>query len=168
MSHRAKQGSAAVYWDAYYITPLHFLMLDIIGTYHCLCSIMSDSLCPYDCSPPGSSVHEIFQARLQYQRGLLFPPPGLLPDPGIDLVAPLSPALAGRFFMTEPGNYLSLTLRSGPSRPQGVLVVRNPSASAGDPREANSILELRRAPGEGNGNSLQNSCLENPMDRGAW
>ena len=25
-----------------------------------------------------------------------------------------------------------------------------------------------RAPGEGNGNTLQNSCLENPMDRGAW
>ena len=50
----------------------------------------------------------------------------------------------------------------------GGSVVKNPSASAGDPREASSILELRRAPGEGNGNSLQNSCLENPMDRGAW
>ena len=31
-----------------------------------------------------------------------------------------------------------------------------------------SIPGLRRSPGEGNGNSLQYSCLENPMDRGAW
>ena len=31
-----------------------------------------------------------------------------------------------------------------------------------------SILELGRSSGEGNGNPLQYSCLENPMDRGAW
>ena len=31
-----------------------------------------------------------------------------------------------------------------------------------------SIPGSRRSPGEGNGNPLQNSCLENPMDRGAW
>ena len=31
-----------------------------------------------------------------------------------------------------------------------------------------SVPELRRSPGEGNGNPLQYSCLENPMDRGAW
>ena len=37
--------------------------------------------------------------------------------------------------------------------------------NAGDPR---SILGLGRSPGEGNGNPLQYSCLENPMDRGAW
>ena len=30
------------------------------------------------------------------------------------------------------------------------------------------IPGLRRSPGEGNGNALQYSCLENPMDRGAW
>ena len=30
------------------------------------------------------------------------------------------------------------------------------------------IPGLGRSPGEGNGNSLQYSCLENPMDRGAW
>ena len=36
--------------------------------------------------------------------------------------------------------------------------------SAGDP---GSIPESRRSPGEGNGNPLQYSCLENPMDRGA-
>jgi len=31
-----------------------------------------------------------------------------------------------------------------------------------------SILGLQRSPGEGNGNPLQYSCLENPMDKGAW
>ena len=30
------------------------------------------------------------------------------------------------------------------------------------------IPELRRSPGGGHGNPLQDSCLENPMDRGAW
>jgi len=34
--------------------------------------------------------------------------------------------------------------------------------------DAGLILGLRRSPGEGNGNPLQDSCLENPMDRGAW
>ena len=37
--------------------------------------------------------------------------------------------------------------------------------NAGDPA---SISGLGRSPGEGNGNPLQYSCLENPMDRGAW
>jgi len=31
-----------------------------------------------------------------------------------------------------------------------------------------SVPELERSPGEGHGNSLEYSCLENPMDRGAW
>jgi len=31
-----------------------------------------------------------------------------------------------------------------------------------------SILELGRSPGEGHGKPIQYSCLENPMDRGAW
>ena len=36
------------------------------------------------------------------------------------------------------------------------------------PGDLGSILGLRRSPGEGNGNPLQHSCLENTMDRGAW
>ena len=47
-------------------------------------------------------------------------------------------------------------------------VVKNPPANAGDTRDMGSIPGLGRAPGEGNGNPLQYSCLENPMDRGAW
>ena len=46
--------------------------------------------------------------------------------------------------------------------------VKNPPAKAGDAGDAGLILESRRSPGEGNGNLLQYSCLENPMDRGAW
>ena len=48
------------------------------------------------------------------------------------------------------------------------LVVKNPPVSAGDIREAGSIPGLGRSPGEGHGNPLQCSCLENVMDRGAW
>ena len=49
-----------------------------------------------------------------------------------------------------------------------VLVVKNPSANAGDIRVMGLIPELGRSPGGGHGNSLQYSCLESPMDRGAW
>ena len=41
-------------------------------------------------------------------------------------------------------------------------------ASACDEGDLGSIAGLGRSPGEGNGNPLQYSCLENPMDRGAW
>ena len=44
-------------------------------------------------------------------------------------------------------------------------VVKNRPAKAGD---SSSIPGSGRSPGEGNGNLLQYSCLENPMDRGAW
>ena len=47
-------------------------------------------------------------------------------------------------------------------------MVKNPPASAGDTGDVGSIPGLRRSPGEGKGNPLQYSCLENPMDRRAW
>ena len=47
----------------------------------------------------------------------------------------------------------------------GSSVVKNPPANAGD---SGSVSGLGRSSGEGNGNPLQYSCLENPMDRGAW
>ena len=47
------------------------------------------------------------------------------------------------------------------------LVVKNLSAKAGDVRDAGLIHRLGIFPGEGNGNPLQCSNLENPMDRGA-
>ena len=53
-----------------------------------------------DCSPPGFSVHGILQARIL--EWVVMPSSGDLPDPGIELEFPPSPALAGRFFTVEP------------------------------------------------------------------
>ena len=48
------------------------------------------------------------------------------------------------------------------------LVVKNLPANAGDTRDSGLIPGLERSPGESQGNPLQYSCLENPMDRRAW
>ena len=50
----------------------------------------------------------------------------------------------------------------------GGSAVKNLPASVGDTGDTGSILGLGRFPGGGNGNPIQYSCLENPMDRGAW
>ena len=50
----------------------------------------------------------------------------------------------------------------------GGRVVKNPPASAGDEKDVDLIPGSGRLPGEGNGNPLQYSRLENPMDRAAW
>ena len=47
-------------------------------------------------------------------------------------------------------------------------MVNNPPANAGDIRDMYSIAGLGRSPRGGHGNPLQDSCPENPMDRGAW
>ena len=54
---------------------------------------------PLEYRLPGSSVHGIF--RQEYWSGLPCPPPGDLPDPDIESVSLMSPALAGRFFTTS-------------------------------------------------------------------
>ena len=51
---------------------------------------------------------------------------------------------------------------------QVALGVKNPPANAGDIGDVDSIPGLGRLPGGGHGNPLQYSCLENPMDRGAY
>ena len=50
----------------------------------------------------------------------------------------------------------------------GGSVVKNPLANARDTGDVGSIPGLGRSPGGGNDNTLQYSCLENPMDRGTW
>ena len=47
-------------------------------------------------------------------------------------------------------------------------MVKNPPANTGDVRDVSSIPGLGRSPGEGHGNPLEYSCLENPMDRRGW
>ena len=49
-----------------------------------------------------------------------------------------------------------------------MLMVKNSLANAGDIRDVGLISGLGRSPGKENGSPLQDSCLENPMDRGAW
>ena len=51
---------------------------------------------------------------------------------------------------------------------QAALMIKNPPANAGDIRDKGSVPGLGRSPGGGHGNSFQYSCLQNPMDRGAW
>ena len=80
-------------------------------------------------------------SRKEYWSGLPFPPPGNLPDPGIK---PMPPALVG-----FPGDSAG-------------------KESARNAEDQGSIPGLKRPPGERNGNPLQYSFLENPMDGGAW
>ena len=51
---------------------------------------------------------------------------------------------------------------------QVALVVKKPLANTENVTDAGSIPGLGRSPGGGRGNPFQYSCLENPMDRGAW
>ena len=66
----------------------------------CVYSVTFESFQSLDCSPPGSSVHGISQARILEQ--VAFPPPRDLPDPRIKPTSLMSPALTGRFFTTVP------------------------------------------------------------------
>ena len=63
--------------------------------------------------------------------------------------------------------YIELLLHLEKDFPDGVMV-KKPPANAGDARDLGSTPGSGRSPGEGNGNPLQCSCLENPRDRGAW
>ena len=51
---------------------------------------------------------------------------------------------------------------------QAAIVVKSLPAKKGDIRDVVLIPGLGRSPGGGNGNPLQYSCLESPMERGAW
>ena len=63
--------------------------------------------------------------------------------------------------------FTSLPRRQGRAS-QVALAVKNSPANAGDIRDVGSIPGSGRSPEGGNVNPLQYSCLENPMDRGAW
>ena len=73
----------------------------------CLVAQLGPTLCdPVDCSLPGSSVHGIFQARIQEWVALPFP------DPGIEPISPVSPALQADSLPAKPPgepNFYGLT-----------------------------------------------------------
>ena len=68
--------------------------------------------------------------------------------------------------MIMTSNYVQHYIVYGPS-PKAQLV-KNQPANVEDTRDVGSIPGSGRSPGEGNGNLLQYSSLENPMDRGVW
>ena len=72
------------------------------------------------------------------------------------------PFLFRLFSIIDYYKILSIVLYAIQWDSQVVLVVKNPPANAGDIRDTGLIPGLRRSPGVGNGNPLQNSCLENP------
>ena len=84
----------------YFVWPAkHIFFLTFYFVLHCMQAQLCLTFCnPMDCIPPGSSVHGIFKQ--EYRNGFPSPPPGNLPDPGIEPVSPASP-LAGRFFTIE-------------------------------------------------------------------
>ena len=69
--------------------------------------------------------------------------------------------------MPMPKKEIIISFNSKSGFPGG-SAVKNPPANAGDTRDVVSIPGSGRSPGEGNGNPLQYSCLENPLDTGAW
>ena len=99
-------------------------------------------------------------SRQEYCNGLPCPLPKDLPDKGVKLVSPVAPALAGVFFtncaISEA--YKHIGFPGGP-------VVKNSPANGGN---MGLVPKLGRVPGEGNENPFQESCLENPMVKGAW
>ena len=70
----------------------------------CLCVCVCAQLCVFE--TPRTVAHQAPLSmgfpRQEYWTGLPFPPPGDFPDPGLKPTSPLSPALASRFFTTEP------------------------------------------------------------------
>ena len=68
------------------------------------------------------------------------------------------------FYLNRSKLSIVYSLRGFP----GGSVVKNLPANVGDARDAGSIPGLGRSLREGNNNPLQYSCLENPIDRGAW
>ena len=90
----------------------------------------------------------------EYWSGFPFPSPGDLLDPGIE---PRSPTLQAEALPSEP-----------PGATKESLVAKTVKPFACNAGDLASIPGWGRSPGEGNGNPLQYSCLENSMDRGAW
>ena len=103
-----------------------------------------------DCYPPGSSVHNILQARI------------------LEWVAMPSCRGSSQPRDLTPVSYVFcfggwVFTSSAPNS-----VVKNLPTNAGDAGDTDSIPGLGKSPGGGNGNPLQHSCLGYPMDRGAW
>ena len=136
---------------------------------------------PMDCSLPGSSIHGIFQASScvtwAKNKALLWSATEIWG----------SCVTSATIITLTQGSYIQITSPSTPSAsasPGGVVLSpgwtlgspKNPGEASGkEPacqcrvhKQYSLIPGLGRSRGEGNGNPLQYSCLENPVDRGVW
>ena len=119
------------------------------------CPTLSD---PMDCSLPGSSIHGIFQARVLEWGAIKLSNnkcPCGLSHFKLNLMILLAESILYR--------YREFALNNRKVSFPGGSVGKESTCNAGD---LGSVLGLGRSPGEGNGNRLQCSCLENPRDRG--
>ena len=101
MQARARVRYIYIYIDIDIDTDIHTHTACMCAKSLQSCLTLCDSM---DCSPPGSSVHGILQARIL--NGWSCPPPGDLPNPGMEAAPLMSPALAGRFLTTSTMQYL--------------------------------------------------------------
>ena len=128
-------------------------------------SVMSDTLWTHglDSSPPGSSVHGLLQARILEWVAISFFRGFSQPRDWTQVSC-----IAGRFFNIW-------ATREAIEVCNSIVHYMGFLGEASDKEPACQCRRLRgpipgsgRSPGGGNGNPLQYSCLENPMDRGAW
>ena len=84
--------------------------------------------------------------------------------PGLSTSRGRSESYPARRFLSDPREKEI----NSPTASQVARVAKNPPTNAGDIRHGGSIPGSGRSPGEGNGNPVQYSCLQNSMDREAW
>ena len=116
----------------------------------CVCQLQRLFAAPWTVAQQASLSMEF--SRQEYWSRLPFPSPGNLPHPGIE---PRSPELQADSLLSEP-----------PGEPCETIYKQQVKDLPANVGNQVSIPESGRSPGEGNGNPLQYSCLENSMDRG--
>ena len=94
ISHKTIINTMDIYL---YFHGIFYIYIYIMVCVHAQCLTLCD---PMDCSPPGSSIHGISQARIL--EWIAISSPGDLPNPGIEPVSPESSALPCGFFTTDP------------------------------------------------------------------
>ena len=125
------------------------------------------------CSLLGSSVHGIFQARI-LEWVAISPFRGSSQPRDWIWVSCISCIGSWSFITSSTYETLIhkilnlLSTKRGARASQMALVVKNMLGNAGDIRHTDSIPGLGRSPGGWPGNPLQDTCLENPVDGGAW
>ena len=117
---------------------------------------MSDSLRLHDCSPPGSSVHGILQTRMLEWVAISFSRGASQPRDR-SLVSHIAGSLlhCRQILHWHQGSRF-------------VIAGKHNGLPQGDSPSCPPLKDSKEVNGEGNGSPLQHSCLENPMDGGAW